>query len=132
VTLGNAIVISGTAGTDVIVLRGLSLESTGASVGINMVGHPLKALHVQSCSVSGFGDWGIYFEPNVTGASLFVEDTTVTGCTVGIYPFGGNVSANPHVSIDRCRVERSDYGIWLDQATVWSATRLPPGTVSQL
>src|SRR5207237_3693862 len=108
----------GTSAADTVTLRGLSVESVGAFSGIIMSTNPLRTLYVQQCFIRGFSDWGIYYEPSNPGSVVFVEDTTVSNCTVGVYPFGGSgqVSTNPEASIDRCRVEENSYGIWFDSA----------------
>jgi hypothetical protein len=117
-TGGNAIIISGTAASDTVTLRGLSVESVGAFSGIFMITNPLRTLYVQQCFIRGFSDWGIYYEPSNPGSVVFVEDTTVSNCGIGVYPFGGSgqVSTNPEATIDHCRVEENSYGIWFDSA----------------
>src|SRR6266550_6580339 len=101
-TGGNAIIISGTLATDTVTLRGLSVESVGAFSGIFMITNPLRTLYVQQCFIRGFTDWGIYYEPSNQGSVVFVEDTTVSNCGVGVYPFGGSgqVSTSPEATID--------------------------------
>ena len=118
VTFGVAIGINGTSATDVIVLRGLSIEGLGGFSGIlTGTGASLKTLQVQNCFISGFSEWGIDFEPSNMGASLFVEDTSIAACDVGIFSGKGDPAANPRASISYCRVERGNYGIWLDDTT---------------
>jgi hypothetical protein len=103
-------VTSGAAGiaifpgaTDVVVLRGLTLNGLGsAPFGIGFSSG--AALHVESCVVNGFSDTGI----NVFAAgaaNLFIKDTIVRNCVVGIAI--GSSSGTIMASIDHCRVENN-------------------------
>src|SRR4051812_27629838 len=75
----NAIVISGTAATDVVVLRGLDIEGLGTGLnGIQFLA--AGKLFVENCAIHGFrsasSGYGIRFAPTGT-AQLHVTDTIV-------------------------------------------------------
>ena len=114
-TAGDAITISGAAATDVVLLRGLSIEGAGGANGISVAGSDLLALQVESCMISGFTNYGVYFQPGNSAASLFVGDSTVSGCDVGIRQYELSSLVNPHATIDHVRAERNNVGFWMTQ-----------------
>lgn len=70
----NGIVINAAA-SDVVVLRGLSIQGMGTGLnGIRFLSG--KALHVEDCYIAGFTAAGIDFEPSAS-AQLLVRNTTV-------------------------------------------------------
>jgi hypothetical protein len=72
VSSGNAITISA-GSTDVIVLRGLTLDGMGT--GLNGISFSAGgALHVESCTINNFGQYGIDFE-SAGPSTLVVQDT---------------------------------------------------------
>ena len=117
-TSGIAIDITGTSVSDIIHLRGLSIEGSGSgSDGIYLFADSLKELHVEHCTITGFTDRGINFELVTNTASLFVADTTISDSSIGLYAYG-NPGVNPHMSADHCRFTgNSNKGLWIDQAT---------------
>jgi hypothetical protein len=85
------------SGTDVVIVRGLTINSQGGSSGIIFTSG--KALHIENCEVSGFQSGGIV--SSSTGA-LFVTDSILRANSSGIAVNGSN---NSSVSIDRVRLE---------------------------
>jgi hypothetical protein len=99
------------SGTDVVILRGLTINSQGGSSGITFTAG--KALHVENCEVNGFQSGGIV--SSSTG-SLFVTDSILRGNADGIAVNGSN---NSGVSIDRVRLEgNSGFGVLLGTGKV--------------
>jgi hypothetical protein len=125
-TSGVAITISGTTATDVVVLRGLSIEGAGGSIGIAMINQSLRALHIQTCSIRDFprndavydlSGYGLFFSnPLNAGARLFIDDSIVSGCWGGFYQFS-NPGVSSYAMIDHCRAERNVVGFWIIQST---------------
>lgn len=105
-TSGSAVFVS-VGATDIVVLRGLALNSIGANFGILF--NAGAALHVESCTINGVAQHGISF----SGPSeLFVKDTVVRNSSLGIFIIA--ITANPgttKASIDRCRLENGGTGI---------------------
>jgi hypothetical protein len=67
---------------DVVILRGLSINGIGlASNGVRFISG--KALHVEDCTITGFMNVGIDFEPAAASAQLFVKGSTISQNTVG-------------------------------------------------
>ena len=67
---------SGTTATDVIMLRGLSVDGRGVtSSGIQVSGASIGKLHIENCVVTGAKQAGILFQASNSGAQLFVRDT---------------------------------------------------------
>ena len=104
----NGIIVS--AGTnDAVVLRGLSIEGMGT--GINGIYFLAGAsLTVENCTISGFSNMGIDFEPT-TPSRLFVRDTITRNMGWGGILIKPANSTMTKASIDRVRTERGLVGI---------------------
>jgi hypothetical protein len=110
----NAIVITGTAATDKVILRNLSLNGdrqTGGS-GI-VVNGALQALSIENCNIENFGNLGIDFEPT-SKSNLVISDTNVENALTGglfvNFP-GGSASSLVRANVRRSTFSRSTYGI---------------------
>lgn len=96
-TSGTAVSVAA-GSSDVVVLRGLTLNGMGATFGINAGG----TVHIKNCVVNGFSSNGIRFQ----GGQLFVTDTVVRNSgSNGIHLSG--VSLQITASIDRCLIEKN-------------------------
>lgn len=100
-TAGNAVTVEAGSG-DVVVLRGLYLNSQGAENGIRL--NSAKALHVENLVIAGFvGGRGIMA---TSAADLFVKDSVVRkNGNAGIYVQGS------FASLDRVRLEQNFPGV---------------------
>ena len=79
---GDAITVNAPAGA-VVVLRGLTLNSQGASIGINATA--VGALHIEGCIVNGFLDTGIAVLLTANSSQIFIKDTIVRNNGYGTY-----------------------------------------------
>lgn len=109
VTSNSAVFISAGA-NDVVVVRGLTLNSLGGNFGI--IFNAGAALHVESCTIHGFAQHGISFN---AAAELFVKDTVVRNSNAGIFINTGSGTAKG--SIDRCRLENGGSGLQVNTNT---------------
>ena len=103
---GNAITVNTPAGA-VVVLRGLTLNSKGATFGINATA--VGALHIEGCIVNGFTGKGIWVNLAADGSKIFIKDTISRnngGDGIRIETTTGIVNA----SITGCRAEYNNYG----------------------
>ena len=118
VTGGDAIIINAGA-ADVVVLRGLDIEGSGAALhGVNFVAG--AALHVENCRIRDFSaifGWGIQFSPGAA-AELYVTDTTIShnglpadGGGIRILATAGTTSK---VVINQSNVQNNTTGIKAD------------------
>jgi len=100
----NAITIQAT-GSDVVVLRGLTLSGLGSgSYGVR-ASTSYAVLHVENCVISNFVNGGI--SPGPT-AAIFIQDTVISECGRGIsLDWGGKAV------IDHCRLENNGTGLYL-------------------
>jgi hypothetical protein len=92
--------------TDTIVLRGLTVSGPG---GDGIVGNTFGSLHIEDCSIHGFGDAGITIW---RAGKVAIKDTTVRDCGSGIgagYAFP-NLTGTIDVMIEHCRVEGTRIG----------------------
>ena len=98
-----------------VVLRGLTIDGTGATTGsgINVVA--VSVLHVESCVITGFAgsDYpdgsGIFF---TSAGQLFVKDTIIRGNGyIGIW---FRPSGTAQASVDHCRLEQNVFGFISD------------------
>jgi hypothetical protein len=114
------VLVSGTNGivvaagsTDVVVLRGLTIEGIGTGLS-GIVFNSGGALHVEGCTINGFLNRGIDFFPSAQ-SQLFVKDTRVrdnAGGGIWVAPAaGGGATA----SIDHVLLERGVFGVKADQ-----------------
>jgi hypothetical protein len=102
---GNVITI-GAGGSDVVVLRGLTIESGTGGIVYNTGAE----LHVENCVINGLRQDGI--DSNGSGG-LFVKDTVIrNGDGDGIDIGGGGVA-----SLDRIKLENNSNGWGLDVAS---------------
>jgi len=114
---GDAVELAPPAGS-VVALRGLTITGKGGVRGINYLAPgPSReegdaeagvTLHVEGCTVSGFGDSGIAFHGQ---GSLFVKDTTVRGNGsdgIGLRPASG---VRVRASVVNCRLEKNFSGL---------------------
>jgi hypothetical protein len=104
---GSSAITVSAAGTDTVVLRGLTLVGVGGQTGINVTS--VASLHVEGCVISGFSSRGIFVNLSADGSHIFIKDTIVRNNNRGIQILTtvGTVRA----SIDNCRAERnSDHG----------------------
>jgi parallel beta helix pectate lyase-like protein len=91
--------------SDVVILRGLTINSAGGDTGINFFS--AGTLHVENCVVNGFagsGDLGITAS---AGGQLFVKDTTIRGCNDGV---AVSTSTVTRVSLTNVRLDGNGVG----------------------
>lgn len=104
---------------DRVTLRNLSLNGKGTS-GVGIIFKSGGVLHIENCSISNFGGWGIQFEPNANNplAALYVENTTIAGNGSG--SAGGGIHIAPQgdalvsAFLNQVRVEHNRDGITVD------------------
>src|SRR5205823_3825885 len=101
---GNAITISGTTSTDVVLISGLIIDGagTGSSAIYCALAATIQSLLVRHCVLTEFVAQAIDFHPTNVGASLYVGDTTVSNTSGGIFLYA-DPSVNAHAFIDHCR-----------------------------
>jgi hypothetical protein len=116
VSSGNGVTVT-TAATDVVTLRGLTINNIGTGTyGINFDG--AGRLQVADISATGFSGPGLRFFPSA-GSELFVERSNFSGNSrgIGIYPGAG---IGVEAMLDGVRVHHNnDFGIFVvNDATV--------------
>ncbi|MBV8565601.1 MAG: hypothetical protein JO273_09120 [Methylobacteriaceae bacterium] len=113
-----AIMIDGGVSDDVV-LRGLDIAATG---GTNVQGIYFfrgGTLHVQNCTIHGFG-WGIFFQ-NSQGPAMVLEVSDTALMYNGSSSLEGGIAVQPQVSpsiskaiLNRVQVENNFFGIKAD------------------
>jgi hypothetical protein len=102
-TTGNAITInSGITGK--VILRGLYLNSQGASIGISHLGN--NDLFLESCVVNGFTDDGVLFNSGTTPGFFVVDSTMRNNGDAGIAWLGSSPGRGV---IEDCRLEGNGF-----------------------
>jgi hypothetical protein len=105
---GDAITINA-AGADVT-LAGLTLNSTGAAFGINVMN--VGALFIQNVEVAGFSGNGLNFA-SASGSQLYIEESTFRGngstCCPAVFIVPS--SAGAKASLDHVRLEKNYTGM---------------------
>ncbi len=89
--------------SDVVVLRGLTLNSLGVASGINVTS--VGTLHVENCVVNGFTQNGINVNLTADGSEVFIKDTIVRNNGGGI--FITTSTGTVRASINGCRSENN-------------------------
>lgn len=101
---GDAVAIS-SGFTGPVIVRGLYLNSQGASYGVRHLGN--SPLFVERLVVNGFGQVGIYLSGS---AAFLIVDSTIQNNSVGIL----SVASPGRGVVDRCWIEGSlSYGVWI-------------------
>jgi Right handed beta helix region len=99
-----------------VVLRGLTIDGAGQTMGSAIHVVAVAALHVENCVMTGFAGTGIpdghgiYF---TSANQLFVKDTIIRGNAgygIWVIPSSGTAQA----SVDRCRLEQNNSGLVSD------------------
>jgi len=108
---GTAITVNAPAGS-VVVLRGLYLNSLGASTGISVQSPAI--VHIENVVVNGFGLNGIEVVGALgVNAEVFIKDSIVRDNSAsGI--FAGPTSGSVNLTVDHTRLERNEFGIVVD------------------
>jgi hypothetical protein len=100
---GDAITVN-VGSSDVVVLRGLTLEGVGPGFdGINFIGG--GTLHVENCAINHFSSRGILVFPHAD-AHIFIKDTILRNNLFGIV-FGFSSSVTITASLDNVRAENN-------------------------
>ena len=107
-------ILAGSA--DVIVIRGLVLNSLGGTTGVLFQNGGM--LHVERCVMSGFSSAGLY--ATAPDSQVFVNDTISRNNTFG-FAFG--TSTQIRANLDSVRAEESFHGILADGNSVVTVTR---------
>jgi Right handed beta helix region len=118
-TLASSGIIVNATGTDVVILRGLTID--GANTGGNGIRVlAVGTLHIENCVINGFAQKGIDVEPT-TAVQLFINNTVIrdnqnaaNGGGILIKPSGaGSVKA----TIDGVQSERNTFGLRVESNT---------------
>jgi hypothetical protein len=116
----NGIVVSAGA-SDVVTLRNLSINGGAAqgSPGINGINFTSGgALHIEHCTIFGFGQNGINIQPS-TAANVSILDT-ISRDNAGSGIFGEGSGSAVHVTIDNSRFEGNVIGVFAKDSTTFA------------
>ncbi|MEP7010542.1 MAG: right-handed parallel beta-helix repeat-containing protein [Acidobacteriota bacterium] len=107
----NAIIVNAGA-TDTVVLRGLDIEGLGTGLnGVRFIAG--GALHVERCSVKGFTQRGIDFEPPAAG-QLYVLDSVFIENAAGAIFVKPSGTGSANGTIDHVQMERNLFGLHVE------------------
>jgi hypothetical protein len=106
---GDGIDINATAGTDIVTLRGLTINNQGGS-GTGIVFNSGGTLHIESCTVNGFsGGAGVSI---VSLGNIFVKDTIARGNGYGI-SVSMLTTGTANIAMDRVHLDANAIGLTL-------------------
>jgi hypothetical protein len=92
---GTHAIVVNAAATDRVVLRGLDIEGVGTGLrGVQVLA--AGEVHVERCTIHGFSQAGIGFEPSGAG-QLFVRDSVLRGNNTGVVVHGANAPVDAFV-----------------------------------
>jgi hypothetical protein len=110
----NGIVINTPGATDTVVLRGLSIDGAGTTLGTNAVRVlAVGKLVIERCSIQNYSANGIDFESSTANAQLAVSDTTINSSTgagntaSGIYLLATGATG----IVERSRLLQNGFGV---------------------
>ena len=104
-TAGTAVVVNA-SDTAHVVLKNLSINSLGASIGITAYG-AVTALYVEECTIRGFNSYGLSFSPSTSDSRLSVSNTRVEYCgSTGILVVGATL----HATLESVQLYQNNYG----------------------
>lgn len=127
-----SILVSGTDGidvqvgpNDVVTIRNVRINGAGSGInGIHFASG--AALHIESVSISGFAQYGVYFSPATSpsaglGAGLYMHDVSVTNSSSGVVvqPIGVSAVA----TLDDVRMDQNNFGLWVADNAVANVRR---------
>jgi hypothetical protein len=121
VSLGSNGIVINAGATDVVVLRGLTID------GVNTAANGIRflaggALHIENCVINNFAQKGIDIEPS-TSTFLYIKDTIVRNNTAGGVANGGGILLKPsgtgsvRAELDNVRMERNIFGLQTETNT---------------
>jgi hypothetical protein len=102
ITGGSSAITVSAAGTDTVVLRGLTLTGLGGQDGIQVVS--VGKLHIEGCVISGFTNNGINVILTADGSRIFIKDTITRNNNLHGF-FIKTDTGTVRASIDNCRSE---------------------------
>jgi hypothetical protein len=122
-TAGSSGIIVNATGTDVVVLRGLTIDGAGTGGnGIRVLA--VGTLHIENCVINNFAQKGIDVEPTMA-VQLFIKDTIVRNNQNAVN--GGGIFLKPGVggsvraSLENVTTNRNTFGLRVEsnvEATV--------------
>lgn len=124
-SMTNGVIVSANA-TDVVVLRGISIN--GAGNGVNgVVFNSGGKLHIENVTISGFTGQGILFQPS-GASSLFVNQTTINRSAGGGIYVIPQASGSASVSLNQVTLQGNARGLRAeDRSTVVVSNSIATG-----
>lgn len=123
----NAIIISTTNPSDVVVLRGLDIEGLGTGLdGVKLL-TPLQALHIENCTINAFrgsNGNGIEVAPTTGTTEVYVKNSFVRNSAGGILIRPGTGSANVNVTLENVHVDNNSFGVKSDATNTTGTLRV--------
>jgi len=109
----NGVVVNALA-TDTVVLRGLSIDGAGTTLGTNGVRFLNGGkLVIENCTIQNFSTNGIDFEPTASGAQLVLNDVTINSINNSSSNAAGVFiqSSGAVGTFNRVRITQNNYGL---------------------
>jgi hypothetical protein len=100
----NAIVVTGTAATDVVTIRNLRLDGLGTS--LSAIQANSGVLHVEDCNIMGFAI-GIETTAGGNESRVTVVNTTITEATTAGISLSNSADCSPRSEIRECLTPKS-------------------------
>ena len=112
----NGINVNGNGTDIVVVIRGLSINGAGTTLGVHGINISQAAsVHVENTVIENFSNTGINFHSSTNGAQLFVTNTDIrnVGSSGGTTNAGifADSTTSATVSVDRSTFDRANVGL---------------------
>ena len=117
--------------TDVVILRNLSINGAGLTLGVNGVWFQNGGkLYIENTTIYGFGGQGIMFQP-VGASSLFVNRTTISNSAGGAIYVVPQAAGSASASLNAVTMQGNARGLRAeDRSTVVVSNSIASGNVA--
>jgi hypothetical protein len=112
VNMGNGITVNAGA-SDVVRLRGLSIEGVGVGANVGVAAFQVGALRIEQCKIFGFVSHGVAFPvPTGLGSELYVSDSVISENGNGII-IDASGTATVRVSLSNVKLDNNRNGLFV-------------------
>ena len=117
----NGVVINVPGATATVVIRGLSIDGAGTTLGTNGVRVlAVGKLIIEDSTIENFSSNGVDFESSTANSQLVINNTTINSITNGSINAAGVFvqSAGAAATLNRARITQNNYGVFVRNGTV--------------
>jgi len=117
----NGVIVNAPGATDTVVLRGLSIDGAGTTLGTNGVRVlAVGKLIIERSTIQNYSVSGVDFESSTANSQLVINDTTINNISNPSSNAPGVLvqSAGATATLNRVRLTQNNYGLYAHNGTV--------------